>query len=354
MTHVSVIHDRLLNISNPTAYLEAYCLNPPIDSCAFGYCSNPDVASLLFGYPVLSLYHDDVSAILVLYSPEDVPAQYFFSQLLNVYSLIIAAIIAIAHRNLTKPHTARLLIIYVIGALLGTKIDSAQSLGKKWLNRFAVLTLVPSGCRSRFSALPKGMWHFQQSACDEVITGDRVIPTLCGMFIITWATCIYPQRGRFGETKQETSVVADLVSVLDHILIQDLMDLKEESLESYPDTHSALFWFLNIEIGRLILLPRETFTSTYGQVTVALLVTVPPLIQICLLLPKLLHWFIDLTWVRLLTCRRNKPFARRRQERTESEFTLRVTSSSKPTLDDCSRSEESVQLQSMLSSDEDS
>lgn len=62
-----------LNISNPTAYLEAYCLNPPIDSCAFGYCSNPDVASpavrISSAYSrcldskmthyTVSLYHDD-------------------------------------------------------------------------------------------------------------------------------------------------------------------------------------------------------------------------------------------------------------------------------------------------------
>jgi hypothetical protein len=42
-----------------------------------------------------------VSAILVLYSPADVESS-FFAQLLNVYSLVNAAIIAIAKHNLTK------------------------------------------------------------------------------------------------------------------------------------------------------------------------------------------------------------------------------------------------------------
>ena len=33
-----------LNISNVWNYKQAYCLNPPQDSCAFGYCPNPDIA----------------------------------------------------------------------------------------------------------------------------------------------------------------------------------------------------------------------------------------------------------------------------------------------------------------------
>ncbi|KAJ7914478.1 hypothetical protein B0H13DRAFT_439629 [Mycena leptocephala] len=281
-----------LNISNPTAYLEAYCLNPPIDSCAFGYCSNPDVASpavrissrcldsKMTHYTVTTI----VSAILVLYSPEDVPAS-FFSQLLNVYSLIVAAIIAIAHRNLTKPHTAvamslaasplsAYLIIYVIRSIIGNQNRLSTVFGKgKWLNRFAVLTIVPVWVAVLvFSALPKGMWHFQQSACDEVITGDRVIrffflpvivlselhpgtgATLCGVFIITWATCIYLQRREIWRKKNKKL---------------PLWRIWRKVVEAYPFIQfftvifiPHCFWFLNIEIGRLILLPRETFTST--------------------------------------------------------------------------------------------
>ncbi|KAJ7143500.1 hypothetical protein C8R43DRAFT_567581 [Mycena crocata] len=59
-----------LNISNPDHYFDAYCLNPPVDSCAFGYCLNPDVAS-----PSVwaSIYFTTVvSALLVPYSPEGV------------------------------------------------------------------------------------------------------------------------------------------------------------------------------------------------------------------------------------------------------------------------------------------
>jgi hypothetical protein len=40
----------------------------------------------------------------------------------------------------------------------------------------------------------------------------------------------------------------------------------------------------------------------------AIFVTVPPFIQLCMLLRRLPPWFADLAWVRLLTCRRNKPY----------------------------------------------
>ncbi|KAJ7645838.1 hypothetical protein B0H17DRAFT_448688 [Mycena rosella] len=71
-----------LNISDPTAYLLNYCLNPPADSCAFGYCPSPDVASPAVRFS--AYFTSLVSAILVLYSPEDVESS-FFAQLLNVY-----------------------------------------------------------------------------------------------------------------------------------------------------------------------------------------------------------------------------------------------------------------------------
>jgi hypothetical protein len=95
---------RFLNISSPSSYVDVYCANPPVDSCSFGYCPNPDVASPAVRYssalsflsrikPLISraaYFSSLVSAILVLYSPEDVTSA-FFAQLLNVYSLIVAA-----------------------------------------------------------------------------------------------------------------------------------------------------------------------------------------------------------------------------------------------------------------------
>ncbi|KAJ6585314.1 hypothetical protein B0H19DRAFT_1227781 [Mycena capillaripes] len=326
---------RFLNISNPSAYLEAYCLNPPVDSCAFGYCSNPDVAS---------------------------PA------------VRTSTIFSIIHRNLTKPHTAVALslaasplsvylVIYVIRSILGNQNRLETVFGKgKWLNRFAVFTLIPIWFAVLvFSVLPEGAWHFQQTACDEAVAGGHVIGfffisflvffiavrtvVVLGLFAVTWGICVYLQRHEIWKK---------------HNKKLPLRRIWRKVVDAYPFVQFCtvifiphLFWVVNIEVGISVLLSHESFTFTYGQL-LALLVTIPPLIQLCLLSPRLVGWFIDLTWVRLLTCRRNKPLVavRRRQQRTASEFTLPlITPSPKSTLYNSARSEEShIHPQSVSSS----
>ena len=43
----------MLQFLNLTAnsYVQAYCLDPPDDSCPFGYCPNPDIAGLAVRVP---------------------------------------------------------------------------------------------------------------------------------------------------------------------------------------------------------------------------------------------------------------------------------------------------------------
>ncbi|KAJ7069547.1 hypothetical protein C8F01DRAFT_1113131 [Mycena amicta] len=315
-----------LNISNFDNYLAAYCLNPPDDSCAFGFCPNPDVASPTVRY---STYFTTVmSAILVLYSPAEV-ASTFFSQLLNVYSLIIAALIAVAKKNLTKPHTgvalalacsplSAYLIIYVLRSLFGftTRLQTVFGPGM-WLPRLAVLTLVPVWVTLlALSVIPHGAWRFQQSACDEIVADHHVLRyffepflvfveifapftgTVFGLWFISWSAAIYfqrkqiwkPGKGKFPVLRMWRKVVDryPFIQFCTVILIPHSM------------------WIINIEVGVDIMLTRETFSYTYGQM-LALLVTIPPLIQLALLAPRFFWWFADLTWIRFITCRRNKP-----------------------------------------------
>ncbi|KAJ7451635.1 hypothetical protein FB451DRAFT_1409723 [Mycena latifolia] len=329
-----------LNISNPASYLQAYCLDPPLDSCAFGYCSNPDVASP--AVRVSTYFTTVVSAILILYSPEDA-ASTFFSQLLNLYTLIFAAILSIRSRTLTKPHAvvalalaaspfSLYLIIYVIRTILGNQTRLQTVFGRgKWLNRGAVLVLPPIWIAVLvFAALPNGAWHFQQRACDEIIAQGEVIRIFFLPFIVYF-------------TVNPWSSAAVSVVFIGAWLLAIVLQRKEiwkkgnkripwrriwrKVVEAYPFIQFCtvvLFphaiWFLNIEIGILALLKQEEFSPTYGQL-LALFVMIPPLIQLCLLLPRMLWWFLDLTWVRLLTCRRNKPFLGRQRARNASEFT---------------------------------
>ncbi|KAJ6611435.1 hypothetical protein B0H10DRAFT_1882771 [Mycena sp. CBHHK59/15] len=312
-----------LNISNPNTYLQAYCLNPPVDSCAFGYCPNPDVASPAVRFS--TYFTTIVSAILVLYSPENV-ASSFYAQLLNVYSLIFAAIIAIGERNLTKVHSvialclaaspmSAYLFVYVIRSLIGDQNRLGTVFGKgMWLNRCTVLVILPLwlsvlGFTARTA-------HFQQRACDRLVAGDGLIrlffipflvffdrypaegAAIIGLAVISWAVGIYRKKAEIwgGQDKK-----------------LPLRRIWRKVVDAYPFIEFCTvvlfphaFWILNIEVGIMALSPRESFSPTYGQL-LAIFVTVPPAIQLCLVLLRVPRWFMDLTWVRYVTCRRNKP-----------------------------------------------
>ncbi|KAF7299705.1 hypothetical protein HMN09_00976100 [Mycena chlorophos] len=329
-----------LNITNFDSYFAAYCLSPPDDSCPWGYCPNPDVASPAVRY---STYFTTVmSAILVLYSPSEVTST-FFSQLLNVYSIIIAALVAIAKKNLTKPHAAVALglacsplsiylIIYVIRSLIGNPNRLQGVFGPgMWLSRLSVLMLVPVWFTLLgLEVAPDNSWRFQQSACDEIVAEHRIVrdffepmivffelyaplsAVIFAVLAITWGVAIFlrrkeiwkPGKGKFPVGRMWRKVVDryPFIQFCTVVLIP----------------HAA--WMFNSEIGVAVMLPRERFSWTYGQL-LAVLVTIPPLLQLGLLMPRLFWWFVDLAWVRAVTCRRHKPrhTARRRSTRRKLE-----------------------------------
>ncbi|KAJ7141859.1 hypothetical protein C8R43DRAFT_584180 [Mycena crocata] len=324
----SAIMISFLNISTPDAYLDVYCNNPPLDSCAFGYCPNPDVASPAVRYS--TYFSSLVSAILVLYSPGDVTSA-FFAQLLNVYSLIVAAIISIVGHNLTKMHSvialtlaasplSLYLLMYVFRSLLGkqTRLQAVFGPGM-YLNRALVLIMLPLWAAVlSFTALPTSVWHFQQAACDTTVAGNHVATLFFIPFVLFFAA--YPQVG---------IIVVLAVAATWGIAIWRLRKiiwgkkdgrklplgrLWRKVVNRYPFIQFCsviilphAWWMVNVEVGLKLLSTREKFSATYGQL-LAIFVTVPPFIQLCVLLPRLPRWFADLTWVRLLTCRRNKPF----------------------------------------------
>ncbi|KAJ6589109.1 hypothetical protein B0H19DRAFT_1102944 [Mycena capillaripes] len=314
-----------LNITNPDSYLNSYCNNPPIDSCAFGYCPNPDVASPAVRY---SLYFTSlVSAILVLYSPEDVKDS-FFAQLLNVYSVIVAAMIAIAEHNLTRFHSvvaltlaasplSLYLLAYVVRSLFGrhTRLDGVFGTGK-YLNKFLVLLMLPLWVAVlSFVALPTASWEFQQAACDSLAADGSVVSLfflpfivffavfpevgaiIVAIFLLVWGTAIYRLRKIIWKK---------------HNKILPFGRLWRKVVNHYPFIQFCtvivlphFIWIFNIEIGLFIVSTKEKFQATYGQL-LAIFVTVPSFIQLCGILPRVPRWFWDLTWVRFLTCRPKK------------------------------------------------
>jgi hypothetical protein len=233
----------------------------------------------------------------------------FFSQLLNVYSLIIAAIISIANRGLTKPHTvvslglaasplSIYLIIYVIQSIFGKRNRLASVFGSgKWLNRAGVLALVPIWISVLvFAALPKGSWHFQQSACDDVVAAHHVIrvffipflvffevfpelgAAIIAIFVGSWILAIYLQRRKIWRNDNKRFPSLRIWWVSFSLMIgfrwSDQRTLyRRKVVNAYPFIKFCTvvfvphaFWMLNVEIGIAVLLTQETFTPTYGQV----------------------------------------------------------------------------------------
>lgn len=105
-----------------------------------------------------------------------------------MYSLVVAAVIAIAEHNLTRLHSALALslagsplslylLIYVIRSVMHMKnrLDGAFGRGK-WLNRLLVIAMVPMWIAVLvFTAFPSQAYHFQQSACDSIVANDDVV-----------------------------------------------------------------------------------------------------------------------------------------------------------------------------------
>ncbi|KAJ7817851.1 hypothetical protein B0H14DRAFT_3474247 [Mycena olivaceomarginata] len=305
---------RFLNISSPSSYLDVYCANPPVDSCSFGYCPNPDVASPAVRYS--TYFSSLVSAILVLYSPEDrdrahtrrVAAQ-------SLSSSCMSSGVFWANRRVSKPYS-------------DLECNLNRALGP---HHAALMASVLS-----FTALPTSVWQFQQAACDTEIASNHVASLFFLPFIIFFE--VYPYIG---------VLIIATVAVSWGIAIWRLRQIiwakhdrylplgrLRKVVNRYPfiQFYSMIvlphaFWIFNIEIGLQILSTRESFSATYGQARPVPTSSAssrssspsPPFIQLCIILPRIPNWFIDLAWVRLLTGRRNQPF---RSARPQDESAL--------------------------------
>ncbi|KAJ7730906.1 hypothetical protein DFH07DRAFT_969025 [Mycena maculata] len=314
-----------LNISDPNSYLATYCNNPLVDSCAFGYCPNPDMASPAVPY--------SVSTILILYSLEDVELS-IFAQLLNGYSLIMAAIIAISKHTLTKMHSiialtlatsplSIYLLIYVFRSFFRrhTHLNGVFRKGK-YLNRAIVILMFPLWVSVlAFTTLPTSVWPFNKQ---HVIHKFQILGPV---------HCYMPSYVLYLKTVVDNSVVSIffipfiiffVVFPKISVIIVALILIMWGIAIFFRHHHCPPYfiWIFNIEVGPQVLSKRESFSVMYGQL-LAIFVTVPPfIIQLCLLLQRVPCWFLDLAWVHLVTCRRMKPYLTKRPSEGPSEIPM--------------------------------
>jgi hypothetical protein len=149
-----------------------------------------------------------------------------YAQLLSTYSYIIAAIIAIGKHNITRLHavfvlqmTGSPLSFYLVATVLKALFvnNNLDTWRRKPSNRVLLLALVPLWITVLvYVTIPSHIPNFQQAACDDVELGGHAgrlfwIPvavffaidrswtitnvTLLVALILTWAVCIYMQRG---------------------------------------------------------------------------------------------------------------------------------------------------------------
>lgn len=231
----------------------------------------------------------------------------FYSQILNVYSFIIAAIIAIGKHNLSRLHSAvalslvgsplsAYLLIYVIRSLFGrmTRLQRAFQVGRgKYLNRALVLMMLPLWLAVLiFTALPESARIFQQAACDSVVASNRILrsfflpsivmfegspgigSSILAPLAFAWGVCIFLQRGKIWGKSKIFPVTRMWYVCSPHLsgCLTAACVIRREVVEAYPFVQFCtvilvphVFWITNVEVG-LFLSSHEGFQATYGQV----------------------------------------------------------------------------------------
>jgi len=339
---------QFLNVTTPEAYFQLYCNNPPDDSCTFGYCPNSDIAGPAVR---IATYVSTIClSVVVLYSPEDM-ADAFYGQLLQMYSLLIAAVIAIAARQLSRLHVIFVLLavssplsLYLtihairrsiirrdtrLKPVFGYEdIPEGEAVRFRWsvwrarLNRALVLVIIPFWFAVLVISLKRRDW-FNQRACDDLNNGNLTdlfflgpVLLLYGKSIGTQATILAP-------------FVALVLAWIGALVIQRELLFKKGELprpwlvwrktkRRYPFlmfctviAYPSAIWIAMLESGADF--SNESFQPSYGQL-LAIFVAVPPFLNCIYMWKDFRDWVLDLTWVRYASSHTAEPLRRQRSD----------------------------------------
>ncbi|KAF8523249.1 hypothetical protein JB92DRAFT_1624088 [Gautieria morchelliformis] len=319
-----------LNFTNFQDFFPAYCLNPgpPIDDgCPYGFCPNADIGGPFVRVSAYLTNH--FVAILIFHDPEGLKAS-FWSQILSVYSIIIPCVIAIITRSLTRIHAILAtttagspLNIYIVIYAIRTMWGNANHLGPtlrrgQIIPRIMVLgALVAWIGLTVYIMLPSHLSHFVQVDCERK-AGAQLVPDfyflhvvlfrnaqLSGpwkwtmispvpLAVVSWIIAIWRRRREIWSPGKQYSPRFWRVW---QVVGDNYPFIKYASVVVIP----FVYWVLIIELGTMETNDNR-FTLTFGQV-LEMFVALPPMIQVARLIPRFYRWFIDLSWVRFVTCR---------------------------------------------------
>ncbi|KAF8502957.1 hypothetical protein BU17DRAFT_101909 [Hysterangium stoloniferum] len=321
------------------AYFEAYCTVGPLndDGCPYGFCPNSDIGGPLVR---ISAYITNFLVATIIFYSSNIPKEVIWSQLLTVYSLLVTCAISIKKYKLTRIHaiiavatasspSSACIVVYAIRSMWQNDHRLNSVFGKDHsvhgqghiLRRAIAIAVLPIWISlAVYTMLSNNASHFIQVSCQEnfqrrVFKGFLFLPfvlfaafeeeegTIASILVglpveltvLSWLIAIWLSRREIlGRRKIQVSVSGSLsrrhvTKIYPFILFLSVVVLP------------SLYWIILIEIGALAS-NDDKWEISFGQV-LAMFVTIPPIIEVLGLATECKKWFVDLAWVRFLTCR---------------------------------------------------
>ncbi|KIJ50521.1 hypothetical protein M422DRAFT_245142 [Sphaerobolus stellatus SS14] len=323
--------------SKPMAkYFLSYCLAAPQDDgCPYGWCPNSDIASPLTR--TASYLINILTTLIIYYDPASL-SDPFWAQLLNIYSVLISNVISVAESNLTRIHAV------IATGLVGSPLNFYlffYAVRSIWGGERMKKILRKDLCTRILSILAWTIWitlviyilvpdtqHFSQRSCqiqyNPLIfkgffflplvvlhllfkTQDHIVTEIAGFLlflallpvaitILAWVVAIVRSREEIWPiwpVRQPHRVYNIWGTVVKkYPFIQFL------TVVIIP----TAYWIATIELGAAVS-GDEIFSTSFGQASFCN--AIPLIYQNIQMLPRLWKWFIDLGWVRSITCHPN-------------------------------------------------
>ncbi|KAJ7738794.1 hypothetical protein B0H16DRAFT_1891257 [Mycena metata] len=337
-------------------YIGAVCLRPdqvtPLQ-CIIGdsnwvRCPNPDVAGILVR--VSAYLANLLLGIILMYSPTEASTA-VWTQLLTVYSLLLSGIIAISSDNLSRFHSgmttflvmsplSSTLVAYAVLGFCGRvhRLDAILSGRREHLiPRLLVIAFAIISLALIIYTDTADVKHFSTVVCESDDAYKTFTNFLGNLLFVPYAAVIIVI---LFVVEDATALSALGLLLLIVILLPFLLlvgsftyaVIKQRRVlalryrvESnrwkiwvmwdflavqYPLMHFCgvffvpmLYWVLILEF-RTIETPDNLFSLSFGQI-LAMFVILPPLLQVFQLAPEAKGWFMNLTFTRLITGRRD-------------------------------------------------
>ncbi|KAF8518131.1 hypothetical protein BU17DRAFT_48940 [Hysterangium stoloniferum] len=351
-----------LNLTSPNGstldhYFSAYCaVSPPDDDgCPYGFCPNTDIGGPLVR---ISALYNQLSAwcvpdtvikpflcllltATIIFSSDDIPKDAIWSQILTAYSLLITSAISIRQKQLTRIHaniavatagspSSAYIVAYAIRSIWQDNHRMKTVFAKdNILHRVIAIALLPIWIAlAAYTMFPRQSTHFSQISCEDtyqrkVFNGFLFLPVLLfvdyqkadgstrsrtllrsilwglpvELTVLSWIIAIWLSRSDIWKGERYKIRFRDVWDTVTYkypfILFVSVVVLP------------SVYWIALIELGAL-LSNDDTWEPTFGQV-LAIFVAVPPIIEVLGRAKQCKEWFLNLTWVCLLTGQSQPP-----------------------------------------------